>query len=110
MDPERLLTRMCTRHGLRLEEASRLLPMVERALESPAQIRDRLLRLVEENLARRSPTHDSPSLRETTADLEEEILFSVARILHNWAPSGKILDLSRLLPKLFPGGLDPTTE
>ena len=84
--------------------------MVERALESPAQLRDRLLRLVEENLARRSPKSAAPSLRETTRDLEEEILFSVARILHNWTPSGKILDLSRLLPKLFPDGIDPTAS
>ena len=52
MDARRLLRRMCHRHGLPFQDASRLLPLVERALISPIDVRDRILHLVDDNLAR----------------------------------------------------------
>ena len=40
-------------------------------------------------------------------DLDEEVLTSVAGVLHNWTPSSKVLDLGQVMPGLFPEGFDP---
>ena len=54
MDARSLLQRMCERHDLPFGEASRLVPLIERALNSPHDVRDRILVLVENNLARKA--------------------------------------------------------
>lgn len=105
MDARRLLGRMCARHGLHMQDAIRLLPLIERALLSPHNVRDRILSLVDHNLARKATSQsrqEDPRL--VQEDLDEEILFSVARVLHGWTPSPKLLELGRLLPDLFPPG------
>jgi len=108
MDPRRLLTRMCTRHGLPTQDGLRLLPLVKKALESPSTVRDKILTLVEANLAgRKQGKSDTSSL---FRELDEEVLISVGRLLHDWEPTGHILEMGKLLPGLFPEKLDPETE
>ncbi|MFT4540144.1 MAG: hypothetical protein ACI835_002593 [Planctomycetota bacterium] len=107
MDPVRLLQRMCTRHGLQFSEAARLLPLVKRALEAPQEVRDRLLTLVEGNLARRNSATQTSNPERLFKDLDEEVLISVAQVLDKWSPSGKVMKLGSILPNLFPDGFDP---
>lgn len=107
MDPVRLLQRMCSRHGLQFSEAARLLPLVKRALEAPQEVRDRLLTLVEGNLARRHEAMGASKAEDLFNDLDDEVLLSVAKVLDKWTPSGKVLKLGAILPNLFPDGFDP---
>lgn len=108
MDARRLLGRMCSRHGLNLQDAVRLLPLIERALLSPHNVRDRILTLVDHNLSQKAshrPTFVASGKADTVqGDLDEEIMFSVARVLHAWTPSSKLMELGRLLPNIFPPG------
>ena len=109
MNPQRLLRRMCRRHRLPYREAHRLLPLVQRALNSPnspRSVRDRLLVLVEGNLSVRS---ESPKTGEPYLflDLDHEVLLSVAGVLQTWEPSGQVLELGGILSRLFPDGLGP---
>lgn len=106
MDARSLLQRMCSRHGLPFQDASRLLPLIERALISPNDVRDRILILVDNNLARRASGDPSAVPGQVQRDLDEEVLVSVSRVLHGWTPSPKVLDLSKILPDLFPDGFD----
>lgn len=89
MDAERLLHRMCRRRGLPASEASELLPMVQRAVISSARVRRRLLTLIDRTLARRSDGDPSATLESLEADLDEEVLVSVARRVHGWSPPWK---------------------
>ncbi len=107
MDARRLLQRMCIRHGLAYREATRLLPLLERALVSPNEVRDRILRLIDTNLSRKANGAVDSTAEAMNVDLDEEVLMSVARVLHAWAPSAKILDLGKVLPDIFPDGFDP---
>ena len=104
MDARRLLQRMCARHGLSLGTAVRLLPLIERALLSPQDVRDRILQLVDHNLARKARSDANPHPHLVQVDLDEEILLSVAKVLHRWTPSSKLLELGKVLPDLFPPG------
>ena len=107
MDAQRLLRRMCERHRLPFERAETLLPLIERALISPDAVRDRILALVDTNLSKQKDG-DSPgsTLSAVERDLDEEVLVSVAKVMHNWAGKGKPTNLGNDLPGLFPGGLD----
>jgi len=107
MDARNLLQRMCDRHALPYMEASRLLPLIERALNSPHHVRDRILVLVENNLARKATGTISRTTQEVQRDLDDEVLVSVARVLHNQTPGPSLLDLGHVLPDLFPDGFDP---
>ncbi len=108
MDARSLLQRMCARHDLPFTEAARLLPLIERALNSPHHVRDRILVLVENNLARRATGQTARTIEPVQRDLDDEVLCSVARVLHNWTPTSKILDLGKVMPDLFPEGFDPS--
>ena len=105
MNASRLLRRMCVRHGLPLQDAQALLPLVKRALFSPARLRDRMLALVDANLARRAG-HSETSTEALARDLDEEVLISVGRVLHTWSPSGKVIELGGALGEFFPDGFD----
>ena len=89
------------------DRAETLLPLIERALISPDQVRDRILALVDTNLSRQKEG-DSPgsTLAAVERDLDEEVLISVARVMHHWSGKGKPTSLGDNLPGLFPGGLD----
>jgi hypothetical protein len=110
MDPRRLLDRMCKRHGLQASSAKRLLPLIKRALGSPAKARDRILRLVENNLALRAKQSAFEAPDALYQDLDDEILLSVGNILHAWNPQGPILNLSNLAPDIFPAGTELDDE
>lgn len=88
MTPENLLRSMCERHGLPPEYGVRLLPLVQRALTAPDEVRERILALVDGNLAQ--VALKGPS---AVPDLDLDVLIAVARVLHDWAPSGPMLDL-----------------
>lgn len=107
MDPKRLLQRMCTRHSLPFDQAEALLPLIRRALVSPFAVRDRLLALVDRNLARQIKSESPGStLSAIERDLDEEVLMSVAPALHMWQQGGKPRHLGNDLPGIFPDGLD----
>ena len=107
MDARNLLLRMCERHQIPFGDASRLLPLVERALNSPHHVRDRILVLVENNLSRKATGHAALTSEKVHGDLDDEVLFSVARVVHNWTPGSKVLDVREILPGLFPDKFDP---
>ena len=91
MNAETQLRSMCARLGLPFHLGTRLLPLVERALRSPEDVRERLLALVEANLAHCARENKGgQSLQER---LDSEVLVAVARVLHNWSPSRLMLDL-----------------
>jgi len=95
MTPESLLRTLCEHHSIPYSQGQRLLPLVRRAFEAPSEVRDRILTLVDRNLreqAQRIP--ESERLHQTR---EEEILISVARVLHDWSPSEPLLDISHRL-------------
>jgi hypothetical protein len=93
MDATRLLERLCARHGIPLEDARGLLPMVERALLSPLDVRDRILCLIETNLARKAGGGGEATLDQLERDLDEEVLRAVASTLHGWEPSPRVREL-----------------
>lgn len=92
MNPEQLLRTMCARLGLPFRHGTRLLPLVERAVRSPEDVRERLLSLVEANLAHTAEKgrKDANSLK---GKLDDEVLTAVARVLHAWSPSRLMMDL-----------------
>ena len=90
MEAPRLLERLCARHGLSLDDARALLPLVERALTSPEDVRERLLALIDENLRRKAGGTQEASLDQLKADLDDEVLRAVAQTLHNWEPSKRV--------------------
>lgn len=91
MNAETQLRRMCARLGLPFHLGARLLPLVERALRSPEDVRTRLLALVEANLAHSARDHKKG--RTLQERLDSEVLVAVARVLHAWSPSRLMLDL-----------------
>lgn len=86
MDPERLFQRLCDRHDLDPEEVAEYAPLVERAVVSPADVRSRILTLVEDSFARRAGGDDEATLDALEGDLDEEVLRAVAEKLHGWKP------------------------
>ena len=96
MNPESTLRSLCERNQVpySLGLGERLLPIVRRALESPDEMRDRILALVERNLKLRAAGGDGQDLLER--DMQHEVLVAVARVLHDWAPTDPFLDLGKL--------------
>jgi hypothetical protein len=91
MNPDRLLRNMCIRHGISPGEVRSLVPVIRKALEAPAWVRDRILSIVEGNLAERSEEQaDEEALAQ---DLDRELLFAVAAMLHGWEPKNEMRDL-----------------
>jgi hypothetical protein len=97
---------MCARHGLPYGQVEQLVPLVQRALEAPDEVRDRILTLVEGNLARRASSKEC--VEKLFEDLDQEVLISVARILHAWSPSQKVMEMGGILPRLFPESFGPS--
>ena len=89
MEPERLLKELCRRHGVPLEEGSALLPMIQRALQSPREARIRLLVLVEQTL--RFTANDTYPAALAEAAHDPDILKAVAKALHDWTPPDEFL-------------------
>ena len=89
MDPEALLRRLCRRHGVPQARGIRLFPLIRWALESPPEVRVRILAIVEETLEWRADEGDAE--RDPVAS--PAVLVAVARVLHDWSPSERILGI-----------------
>ena len=81
MDARTELERLCTRYAVPLEHGQRLLPLIERALRAPPELRQRILEVVEATL-----NADAEELSRSK-DLEQRILIAVAQVLHAWPRS-----------------------
>ena len=101
MTPEEMLREMCVRHGLPPDYAVKLIPVVRRAMDSSEEVRQRIMAMVEGNLAQHAA--DLEEQEEADRDPEEAVLLAVARLMHHWTPSESMLDLSSGF-----GGLDLT--
>jgi len=88
--PEELLRRMCLRHGLPPDYAIRLIPVVRRAMSSPDEIRERILAMVDGNLAQHAA--DRSLAPPEARDPDDAVLLAVARLMHHWTPSETALD------------------
>ena len=86
MDADRLLMRLCERHGLDPEPLQPYVPLVRRALVSPEGVRNKILMMVEESLARRAEGDPAATVEALEDDLDEEVLRAVAQRLHGWTP------------------------
>lgn len=84
MEAERLLKELCRRHGIAFEKGTPLLPMVQRALQSPREARIRLLGLVERTLRFTGDGAYPADLAEAAHD--PDVLSAVAKALHDWTP------------------------
>lgn len=91
MDAERLLQELCARHGVDPSRGARLLPLIRWALRGPEEARERILALVERTLSKGGDEVKDPRQFNDAAD--QAVLISVAKILHNWTPDPRILDL-----------------
>jgi hypothetical protein len=100
-NPEDLLRRMCLRHGLSPDYAIKLIPVVRRAMESPEEVRERILAMVEGNIAQHAADRDETPAE--ARDPDDAVLLAVARLMHHWTPSDTALD-----PETGFGGLDLT--
>lgn len=101
MTPEEMLREMCVRHGLPPDYAVKLIPVVRRAMESPEEVRRRILAMVEGNLKQHATDLDEQ--HDADHDPDEAVLMAVARLMHHWKPSESMLDLSSGF-----GGIDIT--
>jgi hypothetical protein len=99
MTPEELLRRMCLRHGLPPDYAIKLIPVVRRAMESPEEVREKILAMVDGNLAQHAADRDGP--HDLANDPDEAVLIAVARLMHHWTPSDAAMD-----PEKGLGGID----
>lgn len=102
MNPEDLVRALCQRHGLPAEAGAPYLDLVTKALGSPDEVRDRILKLVDAGLAERA--HEAATRKNGLTEAEREVLMAVARVLHTWTPSGSMLDLGSTLGKLGQDG------
>ena len=82
---------MCKRHGLSFESGAKLLPLVRKAIESTPEIRNRILFLVDRNLANKAKGHSEE--KQLWSELDSDVLVAVAKVLHGWNPSGQILNM-----------------
>jgi hypothetical protein len=89
MTTERLLERLCRRHGVPLANARRLLPLVERAVRSSGELRRRLIEVIEASLAR-----DAEELAQQSRS-ESCCLIAVASALHRWSEGDEIPPVQR---------------
>jgi hypothetical protein len=105
MTPEELIHSMCARHGLEPKHAARLLPLVEKALAAPYEVRERILALIEGSLAEHTREQREAGLvdeRKKLLALERDVLVGVARVLHGWSPADAMLDLGAQGPRSNP--------
>src|SRR5260221_13611567 len=89
-NPEDLLRKMCLRHGLPPDYAIKLIPVVRRAMSSPDEIRERILAMVDGNLAQHAADRDHAPPEARNPD--DAVLLAVARLMHHWTPSDSSLD------------------
>ena len=84
MDPQAFLVSVCRRHGLPLQQAEPLLPLVQLAWTARPAVRRRLLKWVEDTLERQATLAAQAQHPPGTPEGEHELLALVARMLHRW--------------------------
>jgi len=85
LDPDRILDELCRRHGVSRTFGERLRPLLDRARESNADARQRILALVERSFAQEAERVRTEARSEARV-VERKMLSSVAAILHDWEP------------------------
>ena len=83
-DPERKLSQLCRRHGLPDEAGEGFLVLLQRVAEARPDLRERVLDLVERQLA--SMAQERADARRLAAVRDEACLKVVAPLLHRWEP------------------------
>ena len=73
------------------------LSLVRKALKSPLEVRNRILLLVDGNLAERA--RGARSSEKARGARDEDILKAIARVMHSWTPSKGVLGLGQLNPE-----------
>jgi len=101
MTPEDLVRALCARHGLPPEAGAAYLPLVQKALTAPDEVRDRILTLVSEGLSQRA--QGLTAVPQVDKEVDREILIAIAKVLHTWAPSDSMLDLGSTLGRFGQG-------
>lgn len=96
MTPEELVRALCARHSLSPDAGTPFLPLVREALAARPEARDRLLSVVDRNLAELARRPSEPA---APISGDESVLRAVARVLHNWTPSEAMLDLGSSLDR-----------
>ena len=89
---------MCKRHALSPESAIPLLALVRKELKSPLGARNRILMLVDGNLAERARGSFQASKQRIERD--DKLLVNIARTIHSWIPSESYLGLGHSNPEL----------
>jgi hypothetical protein len=85
MTPNRILARLCRRHGVPFEDAKHLLPLVTRATESTdPRVRDSVLDVVGSTLRRLA--EERRHRQNLEAHLDRQYLIALAAVLHPWEP------------------------
>lgn len=105
MTPEDLVRALCARHGLPPESGAPYLPLVQKALAAPDDVRDRILILVSGSLAELSK--ELPGADAARGAADREVLVAIAKVLHGWLPADSILDLGSTFGRSGP--LPPST-
>ena len=83
MTPRKTLEELCALHGLPYALGKRLLPLVDRALNSPDDMRDRILNLVKGTLKREARRFEESK---RNRELDDRILGVIAKVVHPWNP------------------------
>ena len=83
-DPTRKLAQLCRRHGLPDEVGQRFLLLMERAAQARPDLRERVLELVDRQLAQLA--QERATARQQAASRNESCLKALAPLLHDWQP------------------------
>jgi len=98
MDSELILRQLCERLGLPTDHGARLQPLVERALQAPPDVKDRILALVARRLEREAAGRRRGAVSPAEARADDAVLAVIARILHPWSPPDWLLRLDSQPP------------
>jgi len=83
-DPTRKLAQLCRRHGLPDSLGERFLPLMQRAAGARADLRGRVIELVDRQL--RGLAEERATARRLSAIRDEACLQALAPLLHAWQP------------------------
>ncbi len=84
LDPARKLAQLCRRHGLPDGSGESFLPLLERAVGARAELRERVIELVDRQL--RALAEERATARRLAAIRDEACLQALAPLLHAWRP------------------------
>lgn len=92
MNPGRYIDDLCRRYGVSSKFGKRLQPLVERAQDAPPEKQEKILDLVvrsfEQEARRQAERPPEKRIIQRLPPGERKALYSVASVLHQWAPPG----------------------